>query len=136
MQLLLTHKAALAYNRGDYQLAYSYALDGIKISHPHFDEHKVETYIYTSIEIQLVNTIAAAQIFNKSLDASTEIYMKLKNSVDRNYAADKSKQKKYLLLLYNITHNLGLLKKYQDCIPLCNQGIELSKIDRNLQFPI
>ena len=37
-------------------------------------------------------------------------------------------------MLYNITKNMCNQKNYIECVPLCNQGIALSKEDRNFHF--
>ena len=133
-QVLLSHKATLAFNRNEYLNAYELAIDGIKITNPDFDETKADTYIYTSQEIELVNAIAASQYFNKSCEDSTNIYLKLKVAIDKHYRADKSKQKNYLQMLYNITKNMGIQKEYEECIALCNQGILLSKEGRKYHY--
>ena len=133
-QVLLSHKATLAFNREDYLNAYEFAFDGIKITNPDFEETKADTYIYTSKEVELVNTIAASQYFNKSCKDSTDIYLKLKSAIDKYYRADKSKQKNYLQMLYNITKNMCNQKDYIECVPLCNQGIELSREGRMYHY--
>jgi len=133
-QVLLSHKATLAFNRKDYLNAYNYAISGIKITNPDFDETEADTYIYTSQEIELVNAIAASQYYNESWEHSVGIYLKLKASIDKNYLADNSKQKNYMHLLYNLSRILGLHGKHSESLSLCNEGVELSKNNDSTHF--
>ena len=134
MQLLLHHKATLSFNREQYTDAYNYAIQALKITNPNFDEEKIDTYIYTSIEMELINTIAAAHNFKNSIEKSTDIYLKLKTAMDKNYMNDDSKLRNYLQVLFNVTKNLSISSKHEDCLQLCDKGIELSKADRNSYF--
>jgi len=134
MQLLLHHKATLSFNRDNYTDAYDYATEAIKITNPKFDEESIDTYIYTTIEIELVNIIAIAQTYKNSIQKATDIYLKLKSAMDKNYLNDESKLKNYLQVLYNIAKNLGLLSKFDDCLPICNMGIKISQQERDSYF--
>ena len=126
-QFLLMTDAAISHQNENYERMYYFATKAMKISRPHFDEDKINTYILTNDEVMLINQIAIAQCQLASFEQGTQIFLKLKESLDNNYINDEEKQKKYIGLLYNISKNLGMLKEYEQCIPICDSGIELCK---------
>ena len=126
-QFLLMAEAAISHRNKDYEKMYYHATNALKINRPHFDENKISTYILLDDEVMLINQIAIAQFQLLSFEKGTEILLKLKESLDNHYMSDKEKQKKYIGLLYNISKNLGMLKEYEQCIPICDSGIELCK---------
>jgi len=125
-QFLLKAKAILAFNRKQYEAILAYAMDGIKISKPNFNVDKIDSYALYYDEIMLINLIAIAQSFlSPSLKTSTNIWLKLKSCIDIHYVDEDEKSRTYVRILYNLTKNLGLLKRYDECINLCDEGISL-----------
>jgi len=127
LQLILTAKASTAFHQKEYNEVLKYALEAIKISKPSFDENEIDTYILFFDEIWLINQIAVAHFFITSIERSTEILLKLKNSLDKNYTDDEEKSKTYVRILYNLTDTLGLLKRYDECREYCRSGIAICK---------
>lgn len=134
-QFLLHMKSTLAFHRKDYANMHQYAVDALQITKPSFDEELINSYILSIDEIKLVNLIAASYGSTSFLEKSTEILLKLKVSMDMNYLEEEQKYKIYLHLLHNLTKNLGLLKRYTECVPLCESGITLSNLHRDSFFP-
>ena len=127
-QYLLKTKAIWAFNCKDYKASLEYATKGIKISKPNFHEGKIDSYILYYDEIMLINSIAIAQSFlSTSLTTSTNTWLKLKSCLDAGYVDEDEKSRTYVRILYNLTKNLGLLERYDECISLCNEGIALFK---------
>jgi len=127
-QFLFKTKATLAFNREDYVATLDYATKGIKISKADFHEDKIDSYILYYDEIALINLIAIAQSFlSPSLTISTNIWFKLKSCLDMGYVDEDEKSRTYVRILYNLAKNLGILKRYDECITLCNEGIHLYK---------
>lgn len=131
LQFLLLSKATHAFNCKDYNSMYYHAVEALKITKPDFDEEKINTYILFFDEIKLINQIAVSYSFLTSVEKSTEILLKLKTSIDKGYVDGDEKIKTYIPLLYNITKNLGLLKRFGESIPICDTGIELCLTHRN-----
>jgi len=127
-QFILKTKALLAFNRKDYKATLDYATKGITISKPNFHEDKIDSYALYYDEIALINLIASAQSFlSSSLTTSTNIWLKLKSCIDMGYVDEDEKSRTYVRILYNLAKNLGLLKRYDECISLCDEGIVLFK---------
>ena len=123
-QFVLKTKALLAFNRKDYKTTLDYATRGIKISKPNFHEEKIDSYALYYDEIMLINLIAIAQSFlSPSLTISTNIWIKLKSCLDMGYVDEDEKSRTYVRIIYNLAKNLGILKQYDECIALCDEGI-------------
>ena len=125
LQFLLKAKSSLAFNKKDYRGMYDYAVDAIRITKPYFNEEEIDSYILFYDEIIIINQIATAHSFISSLAKSTDILLKLKVSMDNGYIDDDEKIKTYITILYNITKNLGLLKRYDESLEICDIGINL-----------
>jgi len=133
-QFLLMNKAILAFHRKDYSGMYNYAVEALNITKQNFDEDKIDTYVLLSNEIKLINQIAVAHSFLSSLEKSVNILLKLKASIDKSYFDEAEKIRTYITLLYNISKNLGLLKRYEECIHICDIGLELCQKHRNFFY--
>jgi transcriptional regulator with XRE-family HTH domain len=133
-QFILMNRATLAFHRKDYAGMLAYATEAIKITKPDFREDAIDTYVLFFDEIKLINQIAVASFYLSSIERSTNLLLKLKASLDRGYDDFDEKSKTYLSIVYNITKNLGLLKRYEECSPLCDQGIELCQRYRNSYY--
>lgn len=131
LQFLLKVKSALAFRQKDYESMYNYAVEAIKITKPDFEEEKIDTYILFYDEIILINQISTALFFISSVEKATDTLLKLKASMDKCYADDDEKVKTYITILYNITKNLGLLKRYEESLEICDIGIVLCQKYQN-----
>lgn len=130
LQFLLYAKAALAFIKNDYNNMYNYASEGIKITKLNFKEEKIDTYILFHDEIMLINQIATAHSFISSIENSTDILLKLKVSIDKGFIKGDETIKTYISILYNLTKNLGILKRYDESVLICDIGIELCQKHR------
>jgi len=133
-QFLLECKASLAFHRQDYQATYEHATTAIKVSKPDFDEDKIDMYILTYDEIQLINQIASAHAHISSLEKSAEIFIKLKVVLDKHYLDDSKFPRIYMTLLANISKALGLLARYEECMEICDVGISFCKVHGDASF--
>lgn len=131
LQFLLKSKATLAFNKKDYHGMYNYAVDAIKITKPHFNEELIDTYILFYDEIIIINQIATAHFYISSTEKSTDTLLMLKASMDKGYIDYDEKIRTYITILYNITKNLGILKRYDECLEICDIGIELCQKYQN-----
>lgn len=122
-QYLCRVKAALAYNNGEYQAMYDYALKGIKITRPQFEARRIESYMLFFDEIHLINQIGIALNHILSLEKSIEIFEGLKNSLQKGYVDEDEKAKTYIHVLYNLSNKLGQASRFNECIDVCNEGL-------------
>jgi len=121
LQFLLKSKATLAYHNNDYKSLEKYAMDAIKLTKPTFCEDDIGNYILSSDEIRLIQHIAAARSLT-SYEESANILFKLKDALYK--IGGEAKNKLYPSLVYNLSKCLGLIKRYNECIVLCDQGID------------
>jgi len=134
LQFLLRQKAAVASYDKDFAAMYDYAAQAVMVTKPDFFEDDIHTYLLTYEEIWSIIQIAIASASTVSVEKAAEIYLKLKTAVDRGYMDDDEKIKTYIPLLYNLTTLLGQLKRYEEGLQLCNEGIELCRRYRNAYY--
>lgn len=133
-QYLLRVKATLAYNRRDYQAMYDYALEGIKITRPNFSIDKIDAYVLFFDEIHLINHIGTALFHISSIDESTEVFKKLKSNLESGYVDEDEKLKTYIHVLFNLSNKLGISGKLNECLDVCEEGIDYCERQRNSFF--
>ena len=132
LQLLLKSKSTLAFYCHDYNTMQAYVLEALKLTKPKFDESDIDSYILlTHDETWLIQQLAIAYSFTDSIEKSTDILLKLKIALDKGYATTDENIKTYSAILYNLTKNLGILGKFENCIDLCDQGIAFCKKNRD-----
>lgn len=134
LQFLLYAKARLAFHRKDFISTYDLATAALRITKPYFSEDNPLTYILSIDEINLINLIAVVHFSNNSVEKAAELLLRIKESMDLNLLNDEKRIKAYLQILYNITKYYGLLKRYEECLPLCDRGVELCTTYRNSFF--
>ena len=136
-QFLLYTKALLSYHCEEYKTMYDTAYEGIKITKPLFDEDKIDTYVLFFDEIQLVNLIAISHFHISSIERSTNVFLKLKKCLDSGYVDEEEKSKTYIRILFNLSNNLGQLGRYDECISICEIGIEFcGKYQHSHHYPL
>ena len=133
-QFLLRAKATLAYNRGDYAAMLKFSQSGIQITKPYFDPKQISKYVLFFDEIILINHIAVALFHTCSIQVSTDMLLQLKTSMSKGYFDEDGTCRAYMSILFNITNNLGMLRKYTECHSLCDEGVELCIKHENSHF--
>jgi len=123
-QFLLRSKASLAFNLKKHEDARAYVLKALRVTRPNFDEGKIGTYALSLDEIFLTNQLAVVYFLEESIEKSTDVFLALKEAVDGNYIESDEVISTYSGLLYNLSKNLGLLKRYEEALDVCNNGID------------
>ena len=136
-QFLLRTKASLALNTKNIPDAHHYALKALKVTRPSFDENKIQAYPFTLDEVWSVNQIAIAYLLEGDVERSTDVLLALKSSVEKGYIEDVELVNKYISILYNLSNNLGKLQRHEECLEICDIGVELARKYRNyLHYPL
>ena len=97
-QYALYVKASLASHRGQHNKSLSLAVRGIRVTVPHFDEDKIDTYILSMDEVRLINIIANKYAALSYEQKCLDIQLKLIASMDMGYTDDDEKLKR----VYNL----------------------------------
>jgi tetratricopeptide (TPR) repeat protein len=134
LQYLLSAKATLAFDLGEYDNMYNYALEAISLTKTDFDLSRIDEYVFFADEILIIEQIAVALFCKAKVMDSTEILIKLTQSLDKNYFDTEEKAKPHTSILYNLSKNFMNLKKYEECIKVCDEGIAVSKKYRDAFF--
>jgi len=132
-QFLFMAKATIAFYYNDYESMLDYSKKGILITKPDFDEEKISSYTLFYDEILLINQIAVAQA-KTSADRCADMLFQLKTCLDEGYIDEEEKSRTYMHILFNLSNILGILKRYEDCLPICEKGIEFCVKHENSHF--
>ena len=96
----------------------------IKITIRHYGEIKICNLLLTCDEIRILNSIAVAYGQNGNLRKAIQIFYELKDYMEERYISSEEKIKFYPGILYNLSKALGLEKRYDECIDLCDFAIK------------
>ena len=135
-QFLLRSKASLAFNLKKHEDARAYVLEALRVTRPNFDEGKIGTYALSLDEVFLTNQLAVVYFLEGCIEKSTDVFLAVKEAVDGNYIESDEMIGIYSDLLYNLSKNFGLLGKNQDCIDICDIGMQWCQNHRRFfQYP-
>jgi len=130
-QFLLKSKAALLLmkdnNTHDSQLLLD---EAIKMTIPKFQAHLINTYLLGREDIEIVNMIADVNDKSGHRDTAILILTKLAANIRKRYVDPNEKARSLTLTLFNLSNFVGLDKKYNDALQLCNEGIEAGENNR------
>ncbi len=100
-------------------------IEALNVTIPDFDMEMIDRYRLTYNEIALINTLAVYYGKNENIPQAVKILERLRDSINRSYEDESEKMRTYLMVLYNYSKYLGLVKRYdealaiaEDCVPL------------------
>lgn len=124
-QFLIVAKAANIINKkGDLDFAKELVIEALKISIPSFQEKNIDKYLLSNYELKAINLISVIYSNKGEMDKSIELLFKLKESLEKNCVDDIQLGKNLPMIIYNLTRELGLIKRYDEAIELSNIGIK------------
>ena len=133
-QDILCKKSTLALHHKNYKDMHSYALEGIQIMRPNFCIENINGYLLCDAELHLLNHLGIATKHVYGLEQSLDILSQLKLVLDSGYKDDHEKVKTYLHICYSMANTLGLMKRHDECISICDDGIAYSENFYNFRF--
>ena len=87
-----------------------------------FDENSVENYFLTKVDFTVISLMALQHIKLKDRERGIKIFYQLKKNMDTHYFDKSERGKRYPHIIYNLTKHLGHAKRYEESIPLCDEG--------------
>ncbi|MCL2603221.1 MAG: helix-turn-helix transcriptional regulator [Defluviitaleaceae bacterium] len=120
-------KSVLAFYRKDFNAMLAYAKAAVILTRHDFNENKT-FMLLTMDEIIAINNIALAYFNLEFIDKAVDILLNLKSSLDIQHTVEEERTKIYIQVTYNLTKYLGLLKRYDESILHCDEGIHLCEI--------
>lgn len=134
-QFLIIAKAANIINKkGDLDFAKKLVMEALKISIPSFQEKDIDKYLLSNYELKAINLLSVIYINKGESDKSIELLLKLKNSLEKNSVDDMQLGKNLPIIIYNLTRELGLTKRYDEAVELSNIGIKSCIKSNNLNM--
>jgi len=127
-QFLLRSKAMVALRREDSILAKPLLDEAIRITLPMFDEEKVEKYLLTTEDIEIINMLAAVHFYNNDLEKAIKLLEKLMWNIKTQLVDEKKKAHSFTLTAYNLSKYLGATGRYQESLKVCDEAIETGQL--------
>ncbi|BCN28841.1 helix-turn-helix domain-containing protein [Anaeromicropila herbilytica] len=126
IQFILYIKAIIDKNNGEsLEHVLDLFLQAIKITIPNFNVNRLSNYLLTDEDIMIINNIALAYYNLDNKEEAIKLMYELIDYIEDRYIDTKSKVEKLPLILYNLSKWLGLEKRYEEAIDICNKGVEV-----------
>ncbi len=103
----------------------------IKVTHPKYSKTNLPKLLSYD-EILILNHIAIQYFNNDNTDFSLKVFRHLKNYYDAKMCDKEEAIRTQPMVLYNMSKVLRYAKKYDECISICQEGINLAKETRRL----
>ena len=100
--------------------------NALRLTCPHYDRNNLPK-LMTFEEILILNNIAIRIDSGNNRNLAIKMYYHLKDFYDKNVVDIEESLRAKPLILYNLSKLLGLSGRYDECIEVCNQGINLAK---------
>ena len=126
--LYLRFKANL-HSEGEYKdtpLAMKYVLEALRFRRPDFAVDDIPNYFLAHDEFLLINTMAVIVRDLEGLPAAIEIWQKLKDNYDRDYAFLTKDNIAYNSIVMNIALALKMCGRYEECLSRAEEGYKIS----------
>ncbi|MDR1705203.1 MAG: helix-turn-helix transcriptional regulator [Clostridiales bacterium] len=111
-------------NGNEAEEAYKYSIKALSVFRPNFDENKIDTYVLSLQEMNLINTLAIIYSKLHGVEKTAEVFMKLKTSIDNNTFIGAAKKDVYLQLLSNLCQCFVMMERFDECLTVCDDGAE------------
>lgn len=111
-------------NKGSREDVLEIYMEAIHITLPEFDGiTPLESKLLTFDEITILINIASLYAELERLNDALKIGFWLKGYMEKRVVDETERKKKYPVLLYNLTNWLGVKKRYDDALEICDKGI-------------
>jgi len=104
----------------------------ITLTIPDFNASKIRENLLSNEEMVIINSMALVYAMNENYRKAIDIYYQLMNNIDTYYINDSEKTILYPMIIVNLTNTLGLIKRYDEAIELCDIGINYCREYNNL----
>ena len=135
LQVIYYSKALCSYYlRENYDEAMNYCIMGLKVYKNDFDIENWRSFIYSKIELKLINCIASCQCCKNNTENGIKIFYELFDYLDTYVsgtlysirAVGNFHVTLYTQVAYNLSNHLSKQEKYKDALKLINQAITIS----------
>lgn len=100
-------------------------LDAIKVTLPEFSAKNIKDCILTQREVRLINMLASTYSEAGEIEKAVELLYGLQESLDVTHIDNIEMSDTYSLILYNLTKCLGMLRRYEEAVEMCDHVIKL-----------
>lgn len=98
--------------------------DAIRLTLKNYGDTKIFNYLLTYEEIVILNNIACVHGENGDKRRAIQMLFQLKEYMEEKYINSEEKINIFPTIIYNLSKYLRLVGRFEECIELCNMGIE------------
>jgi transcriptional regulator with XRE-family HTH domain len=134
-QFLLYNKGIIKKNEGADLLTVEELLHkAIRITIPNFGENKLSDYLLTDRDINIICNISEIYHAMYKKEKAISLLYEVKDYIEESYMDTKSKVELLPLVFYNLSKWLGIEKKYEEAVKICEEGIDACNKYGKLKF--
>lgn len=124
-QFLLSAKARYAYNTKDDENAKRWIYEALDITLPDFDEDKVEGYLLSMNETNIIYQLAI--LYNETGHRTKAIHLlrQVKANIDTSYVDPRGHARFVSTAIYNLARVLFMADEAEEALALCEEGMRL-----------
>ncbi len=135
LQIVYYSKALCDYYlRQNYSDAINYCIKGLKVYKKDFDIENWNDFLYSKIELKLINSIASCECYNNNTDKGIKIFYELFDYLDKYVlgtlysirAAGNFHVTLYTQVAYNLSINLAKQEKLHEALDIIDAAINIS----------
>lgn len=135
-QYILSSKASLGKLDGpyDFEEQLDMLLEAIRLTVPRFDLEEINLDRYSIAETTVINQIARCYSHMGQKAKAIDIYRQLLKYIEKNDQGLPKYANHFCLIAHNYAINLGLEKRYQECVEIAEQGRQVCVRYGDYQF--
>lgn len=135
LQIVYYSKALCDYYlRQNYSDAINYCIKGLKVYKKDFDIENWSDFLYSKIELKLINSIASCQCYNNNIDKGIKLFYELFDYLDKYVsgtlysirAVGNFHVTLYTQVAYNLSTHLSRQEKFSEGLELIDKAIKIS----------
>ena len=135
LQVIYYSKALCSYYlRESYDEAMSYCIMGLKVYKNDFDVKNWKSFLYSKIELKLINSIASCQCYKNNTDIGIKMFYELFDYLNKYVSGTLYSIRAlgnfhvtlYTQVAYNLSIHLVEQEKFNEALELINQAITIS----------
>ncbi len=135
LQIVYYSKALCDYYlRQNYNGAIDYCIMGLKVYKNDFDIENWSDFLYSKIELKLINSIASCQCYNNNIDKGIKLFYELFDYLDKYVsgtlysirAVGNFHVTLYTQVAYNLSTHLSRQEKFSEGLELIDKAIKIS----------
>lgn len=132
-QFLILYQALLYEDKFSDKEKLEQLESALRLTCPGYNFNRIPS-VLSYEEIILLNNIAVSYYFAGQQDRAISILMSLKVFYDRHVVSSEEASRTQPMILYNLSKCLGQAGRFDECIGICDSGVQLARATGRCQY--